>query len=202
MTGITEADGTVYIFKQNGKIVTTLSDLKTDFRSYDVEVGELWHGDVAGDDLLVFTDRTRGDVFTYDLKAQEQRYRAGFFKGPVDVSCIDTDDGRLYAVCEWEGNCISVINSKWKRQKKFGSKGRKDGELNRPQSVTVTPWGNLLVADFGNDRISEFSTKGTFLQHVLVKDDITGPVSISYSHPYLWVADDNKNLRCFMPYDL
>ena len=199
VTGIIEEHGTVYILEQNGNITKALLDLKTNVRNYRVDVGELWHGDVAGKDLLVLTDYTRGEVFTYDLKSRQKQVKVGGLRGPVDVSCIKTNDGRLYAVCEWKDNCISLFDSKWKQQKRFGFKGRKDGELHRPQSVTFTPWGTLIVADSGNDRISEFSTGGTFLQHVLVKDDITGPVSISYSHPYLWVSNLEAKLNCFTP---
>ena len=202
VTGIIEAHGTVYILQENGEITKILSDLETDFRSYKVEVGELWPGDVAGEDLLVLVDSARGELFTYDLKSRQKDYKVGLVGRPVGVSCINTNNGPLYAVCEWKDNCISLFNSKWRLCKKFGGKGREDGKLNRPNCVIFTPWETLLVADTGNNRISEFSTDGTFLQHVLVKDDITGPVSISCSHPYLWVADEKANLFCFTPFGL
>ena len=42
---------------------------------------------------------------------------------------------------------------------KFGSKGKQDGQFNRPEDIAIDPDGRVFVADTGNSRIQVFGTK-------------------------------------------
>ena len=68
-----------------------------------------------------------------------------------------------------------------------------------PPSATFTPNGKLLVADYSKNKIVMFCLKCENIRHILTKDDdITCPVSISYSDSFLWVAClDGKNVKRF-----
>jgi len=47
--------------------------------------------------------------------------------------------------------------------KRWGGKGCKDGQFNKPGGVVIDKEGNILVADAGNNRIQKFDSNGTFL---------------------------------------
>ena len=71
----------------------------------------------------------------------------------------------------------------------FGGRGSKDGELERPLSVIMSPEGTVIVGDSGNRRVSEFTMEGEFLCHLLVKSDgISSIQAMSFSHPHLWIV--------------
>lgn len=68
------------------------------------------------------------------------------------------------------------------------SLGAEDGQLRFPESVTCITFENgsegLLVADQGNCRVSLFSSRGRFINHVLIKTEnnmISNPQCISVS---------------------
>ena len=45
---------------------------------------------------------------------------------------------------------------------KFGKKGDQDGHINWPYLMHVDSSNNLLVCDFGNSRVQQFSLDGRF----------------------------------------
>lgn len=46
---------------------------------------------------------------------------------------------------------------------KFGGVGSNDGELTNPGGISLDPNGDILIADYGNNRIQRFGPDGTFL---------------------------------------
>jgi tripartite motif-containing protein 71 len=42
---------------------------------------------------------------------------------------------------------------------KFGTKGKQDGQFNRPEDLAIDQDGKVFVADTGNSRIQVFGTK-------------------------------------------
>ena len=68
-----------------------------------------------------------------------------------------TDDGQVI-VCERDGHCVTVLDSKDDRKvRPFGSNGNGRGQLSRPDDVAITSKGTLLVTDWGNHRIQKFT---------------------------------------------
>ena len=54
---------------------------------------------------------------------------------------------------------VQVFDKDGKFINKFGSKGKQDGQFNRPEDLAIDPQGNVFVADTGNSRIQVFVTK-------------------------------------------
>ena len=46
---------------------------------------------------------------------------------------------------------------------KWGTEGPNTGQFMRPFGATVDRYGNVYVADKGNNRIQKFTSRGTFL---------------------------------------
>jgi len=62
-----------------------------------------------------------------------------------------------------EGNCcISVFGQSGTFLFKFGKRGNQDGQLQEPELMHVDSSNNLLVCDFLNDRVQQFSLDGRF----------------------------------------
>ena len=86
------------------------------------------------------------------------------------------------------------------------SPGRDDSYLGHPISTVVTPEQTVLIADYNNNRISEFSLDdGRFIRQVLTdKEGIYRPRCISLQGDLLWVSyrvtdslDSDMNIRCY-----
>ena len=51
---------------------------------------------------------------------------------------------------------VQVFDKDGKFISKFGSKGKQDGQLSRPEDLAIDPQGKVFVADTGNSRIQVF----------------------------------------------
>ena len=95
----------------------------------------------------------------------------------------------FYIVCEGFRHRINVYNQTWDLIRTIGTRGSNDGELNYPISAVVSDEDTIIISDYWNHRISEFSFNGTFLRHLLVRSDgIYRPFSMSYYYPHLWLV--------------
>ena len=73
------------------------------------------------------------------------------------------------------GTCTSAtgatIACRSSRRREFifeiGSSGCREGEFNRPTGVAVDKFGDIYVADTGNDRIQLFNEKGEYVQRFI-----------------------------------
>ena len=54
---------------------------------------------------------------------------------------------------------FQVFDENGKFISKLGSKGKQDGQFNRPEDLAIDPEGNVFVADTGNSRIQVFGNK-------------------------------------------
>ncbi len=80
------------------------------------------------------------------------------FKSPIGIAV--TDDGQVI-VCEDNGHCVTIIDSKDSRKvRSFGSYSSGRGQLSNPEDVAITSKGTLLVTDWGNHCIQEFRMDG------------------------------------------
>ena len=190
ITGILHSRGVVYILHWEGMITKCLlDDLSRSVDTYRLDVWSLHNGDMVDENTIILTDRDREEVFIYHMKDKHKDVKITGLSDPVSVSCRREKHGLRFAVCEYGACRISIYDEGFNKIKTIGSEGRGDGQLDGPWCVIFSPWGSILVADTGNDRISEFSEDGTFIKHLLTdQDDIFEPQSISYNKPYLWVA--------------
>ena len=77
---------------------------------------------------------------------------------------IAVREGGEVVVAERDANCVSIISRNGEK-KSFGTCGA-PGQFNSPKGVAVDAVGNILVADFGNHRIQQFSYTGKHLRTV------------------------------------
>ncbi len=92
----------------------------------------------------------------------------GQLNSPAGV-CADDD---VIAVSEAGAHRISVFSrGDGARLRRFGSKGRGDGQLDFPLGLCfMSGHRHVAVADSSNDRVSVFSVEGEFVRHVGVRE--------------------------------
>ena len=122
--------------------------------------------------------------------------------GPKGVAV--TDDG-LVIVSEG-GSSITILDSEGRKIRSIGTQGGGRGQLQRPQGVAITSKGTILVADWNNHRIQEFTMEGDCVSCVGTKG--TGPlqfnrpcgITINKTTGQVFVADeDNHRVQVLHP---
>ena len=188
--GIITYHGLVFVLQDNGTITKhKINDISKTLATYKVEVGSLCDGTVIYRNQLLLPDYKRNEVFVYNTDDRSKQVVITKAVGPASVAC--NHDRSVIAVCEGNSHCVSLYNRSYIKQATIGSKGKTDGCLNGPHCVIFSPTGSLLVADFYNKRVCEYSQQGEFIKNVMTSDH--GPLSLSYSHPHLWVACEHGN---------
>ena len=79
------------------------------------------------------------------------------------TGCIFHED--RFIVSDARNHCLKVFDRSGRFLRKIGEPGSVDGQLRLPQGLFVEKCGNchnILVCDFGNNRIVQFSLEGTF----------------------------------------
>ncbi|MBR5866754.1 MAG: hypothetical protein IKZ04_02475, partial [Spirochaetaceae bacterium] len=112
------------------------------------------------------------------------------FDRPMDI--IRCPNGNLL-VSEYSGDRISLLNSRGRYIKSFGSKGVGSGQLVGPQYLALDSSENIYVTDFGNARVVVFDKDGNGLFSFGKKTaDFTGfkaPTGIAVYNDIVYVAD-------------
>ena len=67
-----------------------------------------------------------------------------------------------FIVSDNRNNCVQVFDGSGKFLYKFGEKGNADGQFIQPWGLCIDKYGNVLVCDWGNHRIQQFTLEGTF----------------------------------------
>ena len=186
--GIINYNDEVFILQKNGYINKyNINDVSNTAVTYKVHVGSLYSGTLIEYNQLLLPDSHGNEVFVYNTDEHSKQVVITGVLSPVSVAC--NQDHSVIAVCEYWGHCVSLYNRSYVKQATIGSEGKTDGCLDSPFSVIFTPSDCLLVADRYNHRVCEFTQQGAFIRHVITSDHgIQYPVSLSYSHPHLWVA--------------
>ena len=68
----------------------------------------------------------------------------------------------MFLVSDAGNHCIKAFDQSGTFLYKFGKEGNQDGQFNRPRGLLVDSSNNLLVCDFGNSRVQQFSLDGRF----------------------------------------
>ena len=68
----------------------------------------------------------------------------------------------MFLVSDRDNHCIKAFDQSGTFLYKFGKEGNQDGQFNRPRGLLVDSSNNLLVCDFGNSRVQQFSLDGRF----------------------------------------
>ena len=67
-----------------------------------------------------------------------------------------------FLVSDTGNHCIKAFDQSGTFLYKFGKEGNQDGQFNWPRGLLVDSSDNLLVCDFGNNRVQQFSLDGRF----------------------------------------
>ena len=110
-------------------------------------------------------------------------------------------EGGEVVVAEYSGHCVSIISANGEK-KSLGTRGSAPGQFIWPMGVTIDAGGNILVCDFHNHRIQQFSPTGKHLKAVGTRGNVplqfTYPVGIAV-HPHthnVYVTDtDNHRIQ-------
>lgn len=118
-----------------------------------------------------------GGDWLYDLVLP--KYCGSSFDLPRYVTVSPTGET---LVSDAGNHCVFVFDKYGEYRQTVGSYGTNDGELKSPYGVCCDIYGNIYIADHYNDRISYFTRDGTFLCHIVTRqDDIFHPQGISVS---------------------
>lgn len=122
------------------------------------------------------------------------------FDRPSDI--IRLNNGNLL-VSETAGDRLSLLNSKGRYIKYFGTKGRKLGEMVGPLYMAQDSLGRIYVTDYGNRRVDVFDEEGNPLYNFGGKQSgfngLKGPTGIAILGDSVFVADDQKG--CIYEFD-
>jgi len=91
------------------------------------------------------------------------------------TSCIP--DKNMFLVADEDNHCINVFNKSGTFLYKFGKAGCQDGQFDWPRGILLDSSNNLLVCDYYNNRVQQFSLDGRFTGKTIT--DLPNPVGIA-----------------------
>ena len=201
--GLLILGGHLYIVHQNGNVIETrVSDGLTVRRSTIPGValvsntGSLYSNpdEIPDKQTLLLCDWKKGEVFTFKPATRQKQLRITGLRNPNSVSYYFSNQIVFYIVSEEGRSRINVYNQAWHLIRTLGTQG----ELSKPISAIVSDDDTIIISDYNNGHVSEFSLTGTFLRHLLVRaDGINSPGSMSYHYPHLWLVDGFPNGKLY-----
>jgi len=96
-------------------------------------------------------------------------------------------------VADYFNDQIKIYSLAGKHLRNIGSSGDKEGEFNAPAGVDVATNGDLIVADFYNQRIQQLKAEGNFIRQWGTTGK-TGIWSGRFNYPTDVAIDDNNRL--------
>ena len=123
------------------------------------------------------------------------------FSTPFAIAYNHTNN-RVY-VCDTHNHRITILNHDLTFHGSFGRQGSQAGQFNYPQGISVSREGNVLVADFFNNRVQVFNANGHHLSsitHTGVGEKLQDPVSVAVG-PDDWVYVVEKNCHRVSVFD-
>ncbi len=131
---------------------------------------------------LLVTSSDEKQVLLYDKEGRK-------YIIPTDGTQLDhphyisTNEQAHIIVSDFNLNAAFVFDSGGKLMFKYLGNGAEGGQLKCPSAVCCDSFGNILVADFMNDRVHLLSKTGEFLGFLLTKENgITCPNFMTLDH--------------------
>ena len=199
VNGVSVYDNRIYIVQD--KAITVISQrYGEDTVVYKPDVPNINKILVVDKSTIFISDQyDPGKVYKYNTESNQTEVVVKDLKGPFYMSMINTLQGPRYIVTEYNIDRINVYDQRWNLLNTIGGRsGSGDGEFDCPYATAVTECG-LLVADFGNYRISHYSLEGRFLGQVITSQDGLDykPRGIAYRYPYLLVCGYGHPVKCY-----
>ncbi len=146
---------------------------------------------VDRDGMVYVTDTWGGRIQKFD---SEGRYVGSIlpgpnrnFFGPRDVAV--GADGLIY-VSDTGNKDVKVFEPDGRYVRSIGRSGTGPGQFNEQVGICITPEGNILVADTGNQRIQDLNSRGTLDKKLQVFGWQVDTASIPHVEPYVAKGDD------------
>ena len=216
LTGLLVLGKDIFIIHGNGTLLQLSLGNWNLLRIYQINNmgGRILHtGSLASDpsmipdqDQLLLADSRLYEVFTYRLSTKKKvvRHRwpnvgPPFYGYPRTVSYGFYNNTVFFIVSSCYGgnlgNKVMIYDSEWNHVRSFGGNGSRDGRFNGPRAAIVSSDNTIIIADYHNNRLSEFTMKGQFVRQILDSDDgITIPQALSFWFPHLWVIHSNDRV--------
>lgn len=148
--------------------------------------------DVAVDDegRIVVTE-WGNDRIQAMSKEGESILKFGSKKLDGPTCCLPYKD--LFFVSDGGSHCVKVFNQTGKFLYKIGKRGKQDGHFRMPYGLLVDSSENLLVCDYDNDRVQQFSLDGHFLSKSATR--LSTPIAITTTPDgMILVTSDSKKV--------
>ena len=194
-------DDQMVILQKDGNLTWIQINDGKKMDQYNVKVRYLYHGIALDNDTLLLVDSSGGTVFTFSKSSSKTANMANNLNQPISVDRTLVDNEVVYVVCESWASTVRIYSDDWTLQRSVTGYGQVG--FDRPWSAVVLPDNTMLVAEAGNDCISEFSLNGKFLGYLIQKGDIKEPSKMTFHYPYVWIIYEESlifNARCFQLY--
>ena len=192
--GLLVLNNNLYVIYNNGTLVEININNTNTVQVYQVpNVSEIRHHGslsyhpsvITHPDLLLLVDVYKDEIFSYNVTSKNKQVHLTNLTNPISVSFMTYNSQLYYVVCQTFK--VFIYNSTWGLYKTLGWF---DGLLYFPISAIGLPDGSVIIADFGNHRVSLFNIQGRFIRHILTRSDgLSEPVAMSISLPYLYLID-------------
>lgn len=124
-------------------------------------------------------------------KEGESILKFGSKKLDGPTCCLPYKD--MFFVSDGGNHCIKVFNETGKFLYKIGKRGKQDGHFRMPYGLLVDSSENLLVCDYDNDRVQQFSLDGHFLSKSATR--LSTPIAITTTPDgMILVTSDSKKV--------
>ncbi|CAH1781267.1 unnamed protein product, partial [Owenia fusiformis] len=115
---------------------------------------------------------------------EEHTTPSGFFDSGYGTFIAVTKQDHII-ISQSDTNNIRCVDSHGEEVFRYGGCG--ENALNDPFGVCVDTLGNILVADYGNNRVQLLSPDGNFIRHVLSESE-------GLKYPWCLAMDTDDNL--------
>jgi len=203
----------IQIFSDDGKFIKN--------------IGENYLGRVFG-----LTSNEDGNIFTINHNPHVGREKEGNVtaKGEIDIVEIDIENdtvirqielvdviqnvketkcrflhcnGNKLYIADLGLDCVYILSLKDNTSvRKFGTKGKADGQFKDPAGLVTDSFGNLILADAGNHRLQMFDKSRKFVGNVNIYQGLKRPsgIYLDQEEEALYVLNLNGN--CMRKYAL
>ena len=198
-------DDQMVILQKDGNLIWIQIKDGKKIDQYKVQVECLWYGIALDNDTLLLVDygepfalKSDGRVFTFSKSSRQTTDMVNTLNAPTSVYRKLVNNEISYVVCERGVKTVRIYRDDWTLQRSVTGDGQV--RFNSPRSAIALPENTILVSDYYNNCISEWSFDGKFLGYH--EGDIKEPLHMSFHHPYVWIMDGEYpvNVRCYQIY--
>ncbi|XP_078589228.1 tripartite motif-containing protein 2-like [Branchiostoma floridae x Branchiostoma japonicum] len=103
-------------------------------------------------------------------------------------------------VSDWDNDKMMMFDSSGRHLFTCGSHGYGPGQLNYPYCVITDSEDNIIVSDCNNNRVSVYSRDGTFIRHVLTREEhsLDRPVGLALTYDGHLIVSEFRTIIFFM----